>query len=152
VLAGNDIWWLVCAALPLVIGAVRFVLTKLDVGKGEEKEGQGGFGLSRDELCEIENRMLARIFIFISFTMCAGVMFFHLASVCGVSADANVVFGKWIITPIAALILCIGVTAGLYVLWIKDTYDDCNCCGATWRVFYECCPCRLAQVGAEYPR
>jgi hypothetical protein len=108
--------------------------------KTEQKEKEAEENVDQDAICQIENMMLTRVLVFLSFTMCAGVVFFHLACVCDVATDANVVFGQWIITPCTVLAICWGVTHGLYRLWIGERKPRCDCQAGALMVCYDADP------------
>jgi hypothetical protein len=137
----NGEWWIVCALMPLVIAGVRAIWEKLHAAGTQG--GNRGCDVSQAELCQLENKMLSHILVLMTFTISAGVVFFHVASVCDLDPEKRPFIGKWIVTPLMTMVLCVAVTYGLFIIWRGEPRDQHTEDGVVVRICREAfCWCR----------
>jgi hypothetical protein len=141
-LVASGTWTYVCALIPLAAGIVDWIYVKIKEKLEEDQKKEA----SLDARCEVENRMLRGIFLFVFLGTFGGVIFMNLVSVVGIEGPPGYWWGLYVLAPLFTILLYV---PSIFVFKYGDwTAESCmrtvrNLCN---RVF---CWCRRVRISPD---
>jgi hypothetical protein len=111
-LSANGVWWLLCAVIPVVVALARFIWKRCQREKNPESQSQDAVWVKK--LTAVENHCLTEIYYFLLYMSATGLIFLHVASICGWKRPGGWWIGQYVWTPICTLAIYILPGAIIY--------------------------------------